>query len=152
MEQKFSLWDQIQTYKVGNYVEKTLLIDPKVAVTIADAIEKHSERSPDTKFIDADAGLCLVTKEIMQRDLFPSPKSYFIFEKDPTLEIVNQRAIKNYLTKECKVRSVSLVKSVVDFQHGSGDKKGKYFRNRNTKWGLEYRTSSVFGWSIVVWF
>ena len=70
MEQKFSLWDQIQTYKVGNYVEKTLLIDPKVAVTIADAIEKHSERSPDTKFIDADAGLCLVTKEIM-----PIPKS-----------------------------------------------------------------------------
>ena len=126
VEERYSLWDQIQTYKVGNYSEKTLLIDPKVASTIADAIEQHSERGPDTKFIDADAGLCLVTKEIMQRDLFPSPKSYFIFEKDSTLEILNQRAIKNYLTKECKVCSVSLVKSVADFHNGCGDKKGKY--------------------------
>jgi hypothetical protein len=41
-----------------------------VSETIGSAIEKHSERGPDTKFIDADGGLCLVTKDVMRRDLF----------------------------------------------------------------------------------
>jgi hypothetical protein len=120
-----SLWDQIQTYKVGSYAEKSFLIDPKVSAKIADAIEKHSERGPNTKFIDADAGLCLVTKEVMQRDLFPSPKSHFVFEKDPRLEILNRRAMEHYLRKECKTCSVSLVKSVMDFPTSCGDKEGK---------------------------
>jgi hypothetical protein len=122
---KLSLWDQIQTYKVGMYQEKTFLIDPKVSATITDAIEKHSERGLDTKFIDADAGLCLVTKEVMQRDLFPSSKSHFVFEKDPLLNVLNRRAIDNYLTKECKVCSVSLAQSVINWYASSLDKEGK---------------------------
>lgn len=122
--QLFNLWDHIQTYKVGMYYEKTLLIDPKVSAIIGDAIEKHSERGPDTKFIDADAGLCLVTKELMQRNLFPSANSHIIFEKDPLLDVLNRRAKENYLTRECKKCSVSLVKSVVDFHNINGFTEG----------------------------
>jgi len=43
---------------------------------IGDAIERTSERGPETKFIDADGGLCLVTDDIMRRNLYPASKSH----------------------------------------------------------------------------
>jgi hypothetical protein len=114
-KEKISLWDHIQSYKNGSYHEKTLLIDPKVAALIAETIEKHSERGPATKFVDADAGLCLVTKEVMERNIF-TDDGHFIFEKDPNLQILNNRAEQNYLNKECKIRKVSLARSIADNQ------------------------------------
>jgi hypothetical protein len=59
-----------------------------VAETIAGAIEKHSERGPDTKFIDADGGLCLVTGEVMRKRLFPgSGITHFVFEKENNCKV-----------------------------------------------------------------
>ena len=124
--QKISFWDHIQSYKSGTYHEKTVLIDPKVAAVIAETIEKHSERGPATKFIDADGGLCLVTKEVMQRNIF-ADGGHHIFEKDPNLEVLNKRAQQNYLTKECNFRKISLAKSVADSRPSW---KGKGFNHK----------------------
>ena len=79
-------------FRSGTYHEKSFLIDPKVARTIAEAIETHSERGPDTKFIDADGGLCMVTKEVMERDLFPATNGHLVFEKDTHFQVLNRRA------------------------------------------------------------
>jgi hypothetical protein len=111
--ERISYWDHIQSYRSGAYHEKTFLIDPKVAAVIAETIEKHSERGAATKFVDADAGLCQVTKEVIQRNIF-TDGSHVIFEKDPNFLALNKRAQQNYLTKECKLRKISLVKSVAE--------------------------------------
>ena len=84
---------------------------------IGDAIEKNSERGPETKFIDADGGLCHVSSDVMKRNLFPAPNAHFVFEKDNILQVLNRRAAKNYLSKECKFCKISIVKSVTDY-HG----------------------------------
>jgi hypothetical protein len=84
-----------------------------VSETIGSAIEKHSERGPDTKFIDADGGLCLVTKDVMRRDLFKAANGHLVFEKDSNFQVINRRA---NLIKDCKLCKISLVKSVAEFQ------------------------------------
>ena len=56
----------------------------------------------------------------MKRDLFKAADGHLVFEKDSNFQVVNRRAAENYLSKDCKLRKISLVNSVMEFQKNWG--------------------------------
>ena len=94
--------------------------------TIGAAIEKNSDRGPETKFIDADGGLCLVSDDVMKRNLFQGDQSHFVFDKDINFRVLNNRASKDYLSKDCKICKISFVKSVTDYHSTGGPYLGEF--------------------------
>ena len=83
-----TLWDRLATY-AGGYNEKSVLLDPAVASSVAEAVMSTTEAHPeDTLFIDADGGCCQVAKTVLERGAFSKAK---VFRRDK--QMGNKRAI-----------------------------------------------------------
>ena len=96
-----TLWEYVNQYAKLSLEEKMVLINPKVAVQIADGIQETSDRGPNTIFIDADGGFLFVTEEVMEkRKLFQKCK-YFV--RDVNLKLLSDRAFQTYLSNDNNV-------------------------------------------------
>ncbi|TRY62715.1 hypothetical protein TCAL_14357 [Tigriopus californicus] len=88
------LWNYLQSYVRGGYLEKHIMMDPALAEQIADLIQKKSQRGRKTYWIDADGGFSQVTKCVMERDLFHLAK---IFVRDQHIRLLNEHALETHL-------------------------------------------------------
>ena len=118
-EEKMSICQYLMSYE-KHFSEKSILVDRAVAFKIAKNIVDNSDAKEtiqgeegytNTMFIDANAGLCRVSDEIIK---FCNQSShifscYKIFEKDVNLVPVLQRAQKTYLKSNQKDNSNNII-------------------------------------------